>query len=72
MDDVYKQRPTDQAKYFFGLSANKAITGVLSKKGLSGEDLADVLHKMAAGMEETATGLRATYMLLAEVNSKLK
>jgi|KBSMisStandDraft_5_1062788.scaffolds.fasta_scaffold5376875_2 hypothetical protein len=64
MGDLYKQRPTDQAKYFASLGANKAIQGVLNKKGLDPVDLADVLHKIAASLEEIAVGIRATYMLL--------
>jgi hypothetical protein len=57
-------RPTDQAKFFFSNAANKAIKGVTHTNGLSPKELADVLHKLAAGMEELAVGLRATYMLL--------
>jgi hypothetical protein len=36
------------------------------------KDLADVLHKIAAGLEEMATGLRATYILLAEVKELIR
>jgi len=72
MDDVRKQRPTDQAKFFFSLAANKAITGVTNNKGLDAPDLSDVLHKIAAGLEETAVGLRATYMLLSEIKTSMK
>ena len=72
MNNSIGPRPTDWARYFFTLSANKAFPGIQNKQGLSNQELADVLHKMAAGMEETATGLRATYMLLTEINGKLK
>jgi hypothetical protein len=68
MPEVINMRPTDQAKFFFSAAANKAIKGVTTTQGLSPAELADVLHKLAAGMEELAVGLRATYMLLEKKN----
>ncbi|MFN2531038.1 MAG: hypothetical protein ABR555_07055 [Pyrinomonadaceae bacterium] len=67
MVDVEKRRPTDQAKFFFSAAANAAFPGIQRRDGIDPQELANVLHKIAAGLEEMAIGLRATYIVLAEV-----
>ncbi len=65
MNDVERRKPTEMAKLFFSNAANTAFLGM--RTGINDKDLANVLHKIAAGLEEMATGLRATYILLSEV-----
>jgi len=62
--EVRDRKPTERAEFFLNLAANKAISAAIDHKGLSPEELADVLHKLASGMIEIAIGLRATYLLL--------
>lgn len=66
-----ERKPTEMAKMFFSTAANTAFPGILGN-GIGPQDLANILHKMAAGLEEMATGLRATYILLAEVKELIQ
>lgn len=66
-----ERKPTEMAKLFFSAAANTAFPGILGN-GIKPKDLANVLHKIAAGLEEMATGLRATYLLLAEVKELIR
>ncbi|HLA94289.1 MAG TPA: hypothetical protein VK612_01115 [Pyrinomonadaceae bacterium] len=68
--EVKDRKPTEQSEYFLMLAAEKAIRGATSQKGLSPAELADVLHKLAAGLEGVAVGLRATYNLVAQLRSE--
>lgn len=65
-DEADRRKPTQRAERYFSLAANKAFPGILGN-GINNQITADVLHKLAAGLEEMAIGLRATYMLLSEV-----
>jgi hypothetical protein len=65
MADSDKLKPTVFSELNFSYAANKAFPGI--KNGLSPQEIADILHKMASGLEGMAIGLRATYNLLAEV-----
>ena len=62
--------PTDYAKIHFEGVANTQSSRILVdsefKEGLSGS-----LGGLGSGLAEMATGLRATYMLLEQVNKKL-
>ncbi len=64
--------PTDYAKVHFEGVANTQSSRILAtddsefKSGLSGS-----LGGLGSGLAEMATGLRATYMLLEQVNKKL-
>lgn len=72
MSELEKERkPTEMAKIFFSTAANTDFPGIMGN-GISPKDLANVLHKIAAGLEEMATGLRATYILLAEVKELIR
>jgi hypothetical protein len=51
---------------FFSTAANAAFPGI-NRNGIEPKELANVLHKIAAGLEEMAVGLRATYNAVAEV-----
>ena len=67
MDNTERVRkPTEMAELFFSSAANTAFPGI-NKSGISPADMANVLHKIAGGLEEMAIGLRATYILLSEV-----
>jgi hypothetical protein len=70
-DSERVRKPTEMAKIFFSTAANAAFPGVMGN-GIEPRELANVLHKMAAGLEEMATGLRATYILLAEVRDLIR
>jgi hypothetical protein len=70
-ESVRERKPTEMAKIFFSAAANTASPGIVGN-GIGPKDLANVLHKIAAGLEEMATGLRATYILLAEVKELLR
>ena len=70
-DESERRKPTEMAKMFFSTAANTAFPGVMGN-GIGPKELANVLHKMAAGLEEMATGLRATYILLAEVKELIR
>jgi len=62
--EVSKRKPTEQAEYFLNRAADKAVNGVISRKGLSPVETAEVLYDLAAGIGAIAVGLRATYVLL--------
>ena len=70
MGEVERRKPTEMAKMYFSYAANTAFPGI--QAGMNNKVQADVLHKIAAGLEEMATGLRATYILLSEVRDLLK
>jgi hypothetical protein len=70
MSEERKRKPTEYAELMFTHGANTAFPGILSKNGLTPKELADVLHKIAGGLEGIAIGLRATYILLKEVRDK--
>ena len=70
-DELDRRKPTEMAKIFFSTAANAAFPGIMGD-GIGPKELANVLHKMAAGLEEMATGLRATYILLAEVKELIR
>jgi hypothetical protein len=71
-------RPTDLAKMNFQ-AARSSATDAINLTGdasVTGKDtyefrMAQTLGMMTFGFEQLATGLRATYMLLEEVNGKL-
>ena len=65
-------RPTDEAERYF-YSAQGAFTrGILNTKNdLTATDTFAGLSNLAQGLAHLAVGLRATYMLLDEVNQKL-
>ncbi len=65
-DSERVRKPTEMAELFFSNAANTAFPGI-NKNGISSADMANVLHKLAGGLEEMAIGLRATYILLSEV-----
>jgi hypothetical protein len=67
MADADKRKPTEYADLMFSAAANAAFPGFTKKNGLDPKELANVLHKIAGGLEGVSVGLRATYMLLAEV-----
>jgi len=71
MGDAPKRKPSEMAERFFSLAANAAFPGI-QKGGLSPNDHANVLHKLAAGLEQMAIGLRATYMKLDEIEALIK
>jgi hypothetical protein len=71
MSNSENRKPTEQAQVYFSSAACKALPGTLKQDGLTKQELADVLHKIAAGLDQMGTGLRATYILLAEVRETL-
>jgi len=72
-NDNEKRKPTQVAELLFSRAANTTFPGYAgSKGGIDPKDLAMVLHDIAAGLEQMAIGLRATYMLLEKVDSKLQ
>lgn len=72
MGDSEKRKPTEYSELMFGAAANKAFPGILQQNGLQPKDMADVLHKIAGGLEGIAIGLRATYILLGEVKEMVR
>ena len=72
MREVERRRPTEMARMFFSTAANAAFPGIMRNNGIESKELANVLHKIAAGLEEMATGLRATYILLEEVRELVR
>ena len=70
MGEEIKRKPTEYAERMFTSGANKAFPGILHQNGLTPKETADVLHKIAGGLEGIAIGLRATYMLLEEINQR--
>ncbi len=70
MKEVKDRKPTEQAEYFFSTAANAAAPAILGK-GLKPTEEANVLHKIAAGLEMMAVGLRATYILLEQVSAQI-
>ena len=70
----FEQRPTDSAIALFSVSLDYARMAYEDPRGLDNQikDLAMSQREMAAGLKHLATGLRATYILLEEVNRKLK
>lgn len=71
MGDPDKRKPTEYSELMFGSAANKAFPGIIARNGLTPKETADVLHKIAGGLEGIAIGLRATYILLGEVKQIL-
>jgi hypothetical protein len=71
MSDLGKRKNAEFADVMFASAANTAYPGFTSKNGLDPKEIADILHKIAAGLEGVSVGLRATYMLLAEVKQML-
>jgi len=70
----FEQRPTEAAIQLFSLSLDFARMAGDDPRGVEFvlKDLAMSQREMAAGLKHLATGLRATYILLEEVNRKLK
>lgn len=76
-------RPTDQAKGYFIIAKSQAwdASSHLGRLGRGGTQLDDrqrgewllalSVKDIAKGLEHLSSGLRATYMLLEEVNKKL-
>jgi hypothetical protein len=80
-------RPTDNAKERFGRASSKAseASRLFSYLKMGADNklvqqtdkeraqvlLADSVHYLAWGMRDLSAGLRATYMLLEEINRKL-
>jgi len=78
-------RPTDKAKEHFGYALNRAYDAKNKFSTLKGGNkpipaddhqlaeisLATAIQYLAWGLTDLSAGLRATYMLLDEVNSKL-
>jgi len=67
-------RPTERATWYFD-QAKKAVEFA----HIGGDDTADYLkrmmrsnHSLAGGLMELTVALRATYILLEQVNNKLK
>jgi hypothetical protein len=65
-------KPTEMAKFFFELASQTAYPGVIDKKGLSPDDQAEVLRRIAEGLYQMAIGLRATYIEIEEIKRRLK
>jgi hypothetical protein len=63
------KRPTERAADYFSTAINK---GYLAGTGKSVEHLGWAVNNMAAGLYQMNRGLRATYILLEEVNQRLK
>ena len=61
-------RPTDKAIKDFGVAANKAYLAASMKDPVQ---LAWAVNKLADGLIDMATGMRATYILLEEVKGLL-
>ena len=71
-EDAVRRKPTEMAQMFFSFAANAAFPGILQKNGIEPKELANVLHKIAAGLEEMAIGLRATYIKLGQIEALIK
>lgn len=63
------ERPTDKAIQDFGVAANKAYLAATMKDPVQ---LAWAVNKLADGLIDMATGIRATYILLDEVKGLLQ
>jgi hypothetical protein len=65
-------RPTELAEYSFRNAQGSFTRGILNTKNdLTAGDTFAGLQYIAEGLGNLATGLRATYLLLEEVNRKL-
>lgn len=74
MADYGQSKPTERAKMMFGAAE---VTSQMARIHADGNEVmyktmvADALNGLARGLSDLATGLRATYILLDQVNKKL-
>jgi hypothetical protein len=65
-------RPTAEAEYYFNRAQGAFTRGILNTQNdLTATDTFAGLSNIAQGLANLAVGVRATYMLLEEVNQKL-
>jgi hypothetical protein len=65
-------RPTEEAERYFIQAQNATTRGILNAKNdPTAVDTFAALSNLAQGLANLAVGVRATYMLLEEVNRKL-
>jgi hypothetical protein len=69
------RKPTEVAELLFNRAAATAFNGYAPRgpqKGISPADHAMVLESIAAGLQQMAVGLRATYMVVEQITAKLQ
>ena len=64
-------KPTEMAEYNFRSAQSSLTRGILNTTDVTAMDTFAGLQHIADGLVNLSVGLRATYMLLEEVNRKL-
>ena len=66
------ERPTDSARAWFGTAADLSKKAAIHTGDVANTELALAVNHMALGLADLSQGLRATYILLEEVQRSVK